>query len=219
MSHICSLVVICAACVFTGHAFGDDSEKAGTPVSLFEIVNDTSANNGQLREVWVRIERPVPESEVRRIALRIKAADKKRHPKTSITFLLPAMEVNKEAWARAVFRPTLEVTIIGATVAEQEALMARKAQAESVLGQWLRTLPGGSTHTITITKRDDGGFAATYAYPSGDNYSKELVEVEPTRKYRKVDAQQGEFQVIDGDGNLELWDEQGRIETLPKVKK
>jgi hypothetical protein len=214
VNRVCSVAVVCVASAFVG---GACCGEPGKPAFSFEVISDRSVNAGQLREVWVRIEKPVPESAVREIAQQVKAADRKRHPKTSVMFLLPAMEVNKGAWARAVFRPKLEVRILGASVPEHEALAAQKDPPGDSVGTWLRVLPGGSTHTVTISKSDDGTLTATYSYPDGASWAEEVVQIDRGRKYRKAKAQFGEFQVINDEGDLELWDEQGRIETLKKV--
>lgn len=216
MNRIRCIVAVCSLGVFVGAAYGAEPVKRA---DSYEVISDKSVNAGQLREVWVRIEKPVPEAAVRKIAARVKATDRKRHPKTTIAFLLPAMEVNNGAWARAVFRPKLEVTIFGASVEEYDALLNQKEPGGNSLGTWLRVLPGGPTHTITISKSDDGTLTATYSYPGGASRTKEVVEIERGRKYRESESKFGEFQVIDAKGNLELWDESGRIETLQRVRK
>lgn len=214
MNRIRCIVAVCSLGIFAGAAYGAEPGKRG---DAYEVISDNSVNAGQLREVWVRIEKPISEIALRKIAARVKATDRKGHPKTSIAFLLPAMEVNKGSWARAVFRPKLEVTIFGATVEEHDALLNRKEPGGNSVGTWLRVLPGGSTHTITISKSDDGTLTATYSYPDGASRAEEVVEIDRGRKYRKAKSQFGEFQVINAEGDLELWDEQGRIETLKKV--
>ena len=216
VNRIYCTVAVYSLGVFVGTAYGAEPVK---PADSYEVISDKNVNAGQLREVWVRIEKPISEIALRKIAARVKATDRKGHPKTSIAFLLPAMEVNKGAWARAVFRPKLEVTIFGASVEEHDALLNQKEPGGNSVGTWLRVLPGGSTHTITISKSDDGTLTATYSYPDGASWTKGVVEIERGRKYRKSEAQFGEFQVIDAEGNLELWDEQGRIETLKRVRK
>jgi hypothetical protein len=216
VNRIRCIVAVYFLSVFAGAAYG---AEPGKPADSYEVISDKSVNAGQLREVWVRIEKPIPEVALRKIATRVKATDRKGHPKTSIAFLLPAMEMNKGSWARAVFRPKLEVTIFGASVEEHDALLNRKEPGGNSVGTWLRVLPGGSTHTITISKSDDGTLTATYSYPDGASRAEEVVEIDRGRKYRKAKAQFGEFQVINAEGDLELWDEQGRIETLQRVSK
>ncbi len=207
----------CTAGLVAAHALGEEPRKAAKTVPSYEIISDDSVNAGQLRDVWVRIAKPLSEADVRRIAARVKAMDRKKHPKTSIAFLLPAMEKNKGAWARAVYRPQLEVMILGLDEAEHAALVGRGGQKENTVGRWLRSLPS-SSYTITITMAADGSAVATHTYPNGDKQTYELEELTPRRKYRRKDAQFGEFQLINGEGNLELWDDQGRIETLPKAQ-
>jgi len=215
VNRIHCIVAVCTLGVFAGAAYG---AEPGKPADSYEVISDKSVNAGQLREVWVRIEKPISEIALRKIAARVKATDRKGHPKTSIAFLLPAMEVNKGSWARAVFRPKLEVTIFGASVEEHDALLKQKEPGGNSVGTWLRVLPGGPTHTITISESDDGTLTATYSYPDGASRAEEVVEIDRGRKYRKAKAQFGEFQVINAEGDLELWDEQGRIETLKRVR-
>ena len=77
-----------------------------------------------------------------------------------------------------------------------------------------RCSPKSSDNTVS---RVDRRFTATYSYPDGASWAEEVVQIDRGRKYRKAKAQFGEFQVINDEGDLELWDEQGRIETLKKV--
>ncbi len=78
-------------------------------------------------------------------------------------------------------------------------------------------MPGGSTHTIVFVRKDNGRCESVFTYANGESRTKELIEREPGRKYEKVGASFGEVYIINGEGLLELWDEQGRIETLAKA--
>jgi hypothetical protein len=210
--------LLCFACVGIGTACSKPARKAKAGTPAYQIVSDKSVNAGQLREVWVRIAEPISESAVRKVAQHVKSKGATKAPKTSVSFLLPSMEVGKGAWARAVFRPELDVKIIGPTVAEYKAAMATRNQpVGQVVGKWLWPLPGGLTRTITIIEQKNGEIVVAYAMDGSEGYVDELVEVEPRRKYQKQRARFGEFQVIADDGRLELWDENGLIETLARA--
>ena len=188
---------------------GDDRDAA-----QYRVISDESVNGGRLREVIVRIEKPVSEQIIGSIAKLVRSQDARHHPKTSIFFLLPTMEPGKGAWARAVFQPELEVTIIGMTVQEYALAVSPRLRDHAVIGKWLRHLPN---QVIAFMEKPDGTLVASYEAPSGEGYTHEIEQLSPGRKFRRKNFKTSDFQVINTEGNLELWDEHGLIETLQRV--
>ena len=87
--------------------------------TAFFILQDQPINNRSIREVYVRIQGPISEGQVKAIALNVKNSADLEYPKTKVWFLLPGQGKNSGAWASATFRPELEVLIIGASADTQ----------------------------------------------------------------------------------------------------
>lgn len=122
------------------------------------------------------------------------------------------------AWATTHFDPDLEVRILGLT-AEQEKALTEPSDDPSrqVVGRWLDERPVGDRITIF---EQDGKVYMENVFPDGSKGKKEIVP-EPSatgKRYEDKDGNDfGEFYLIDSQGNLQLWDQDGLISTAKAV--
>jgi hypothetical protein len=186
----------------------------------YVVVSDKPINNGAIRDVFVRIPQPIEPDDLRRLANQIKAASQKTYPKTSIFFLLPGQEPDKGAWARALFDPALSVNVIGGTAKDKERIDLSPilppvekagdggAPESEIVGVWYLSLPAGSSHRITLFRRDGIPYLRKVY---GDGSSGEY-EVMPHGKHRYAeDNSFGDWMQINERGNLDFYDgESGR---------
>jgi hypothetical protein len=180
----------------------------------YAIVEDKVVNGGRLRDVAVRIKRAVSENDMKAIAKDVLAHG--GNPGTlSIFFLLPEMEIGKGAWGRALFKPDLRVEIFDMTE-DNEAELRKPVRARGrVIGSWLWVLPS-STRSRTISE-DNGNFYLTQRFADGSQGEEPLVELAPGRKYARASDTHGDYMLIDNQGRLQLWDSEGRIDTLQRL--
>lgn len=215
---VIGLALVFVVIVLVDQFFGSSStrpSKLEASVAVpYTVLQDRTVNGGELREVLVRIKRALPEGDVKAIAHEVRRS--KGNPgKLSIGFLLPAMEVGKGAWARALFKPDLEVTIFDISVADDAAFRKPVRARGRIIGTWLWVLPS-SSRTRTISE-ENGVYYLTQRFADGDQGEERLVEMEPNRKYARVGDRRGDYMLINGKGQLELWDPEGRIDTLERV--
>lgn len=182
-------------------------------VVAYEIVRDRSINLDTVRDVVARIPHPVSEDEIRRIADEIKATGK-AHPKTSIFFLLPGMEPDKGAWARALYDPALTVKIIGATIDEEKRIAAAPPPAGKIIGEWHYNLPGGLSHRIAFVRRD-GRIFMVKTFMDGSSGEQEITKA--GRRYAVKDRPAGDWMEINASGHLEFYDKQGKADTASRT--
>lgn len=203
--YLCALALICIA--VRGYC---DAPTAG-----YEVIQDKVINAGAIRDVLVRIPEPISENDVRRIAAEVEASSKKKYPKTSIFFLLPGMEPNKGAWARALFRPDLQVTIIGAPVEEKKKIDAAPLPQGTIIGEWYYDAPMLS-HRITFLCRGEKVFMAK-TFSDGSAGEEEILFL-GQRKFSRKNDKRGEWMEVNSRGDLDFYDQQGRADSASRTK-
>ena len=125
------------------------------------------------------------------------------------------MEIGKGAWGRALFKPDLRVEIFDVSV-EDEVEFRKPVRARGrVIGTWLWVLPTWS-RTRTISE-DNGEFYLTQRFKDGRQGEELLVELVPGRKYARASDRHGDYMLIDNEGRLQLWDPEGRFDTLQRL--
>ena len=185
----------------------------------FEVLQDQPINNGSIREVYVRIDEPIAEEQVRAVAFKVKNAAYSSCPKTKVWFLLPSQRIGSGAWASATFRPELEVIIIGARAGTHHALeKAVTAAKGEVLGQWIWDI-GSFAHKITLIKRGDAVvMRKTFVDTRGRSVEDEKpVEILGPNKYRFPGSETTWIR-INASGQLEFHDREGGMDVARPVK-
>jgi hypothetical protein len=129
------------------------------------------------------------------------------------------MEVGAGAWATTHFDPDLEVCILGLTAEEEEALKQQHDDpSREVIGSWLDDRPFIGNR-ITIF-RQNGKLFMENTYKDGSSGKMEIVKKLSDKgiTFRGKEINRfGEFYLIDNQGNLQMWDEEGIISTARKI--
>ena len=180
-----------------------------TEGSAYEIIGRDRIGNTRC-SFDVRLEERVPESSIRNIAEEIKRREAEECERTFIVHYLPGMEVNAGAWATSHFTPNLEVSILGQTI--EQANSAPPLLDGEVVGRWRRdVLPPG---WLTIVRRNNQ-LIARWDYADGSNSEDSLDESRlPDGRLRFEDQggnATGDYYVMETDGRIGLYDEDGQI--------
>jgi len=203
---------------------GDHSTKTEAVVT-YSIV-DSYILPGIKRSLVVRLNKKVSEETLRNIAFKLKVQDPRYYVRTFISYNLPGMKLNSGAWATTHFDPNLEVRILGVTL-EQEEFFRRDAanSPQSVIGTWLYEMFGvaqrfNMSRTWTIYRQDNSFYIKT-AYTDGSGGTT-LIEEKPHSRGRFFQTEKqitdGEYFLLDGQGDLQWWDKEGWIATAKKLK-
>ena len=171
----------------------------------------------------VRLSRKVSEDTLREIAYELRDSQPRKYKRMFIVYYLPDMTPGTGGWAISHFDPDLKIQILGMT-AEEEQVLKREAQKEEkskeVIGIWIDEGPG-IAGKITMW-RDKGTVILQYELKGGGTLKKrEMLESKKSglRKYtQKGDNQFGEYFVIDGSGNLNIYDDEGLVKTLKSMR-
>ena len=194
-----------------------DTSTKKSNVSYSILKSDTFLN--VKRSIDVRLKEPISESNLRQIALELKAKDPKDYERTFICYFLPGMELDKGAWATTHFNPNLKIQVYGFTAEQDKALREKPNDASrNIIGCWLDTslYIGGR---ITIFSKDEKYFFEKIYSDGGGSPKEFLVDFSNNRKIlRKIGkSPAGEYYLIDKQGNLQLWDKEGVIWTAKKI--
>ena len=168
--------------------------------------------------VQVQLVAKIDEARLEQIAMELRE-DRSEFDKLWIFYYLPEMEVSKVAWATTHYTPDLEVEISGNTE-EQEAQVKTEeiAANETVLGKWYEeqiTRMG-----FSLIERESKLYLRT-TFPTGGHMDTGVIEkkVKGTRRLDPVEANaHGEYQVIEADGTLGLYGNDGRFAVGQIVK-
>lgn len=171
------------------------------------------------RSLDVRLNKKISEDALRVIAFKLKAQDPRSYERTFICYYIPGMEVGAGAWATTHFNPNLKVKILGMTADQEKALKQLPDDpSREVIGIWLDESPFIGSR-ITIFRQNRKLFLENM-YTDGSSGKKEFVEKlsGKDRTFRKKEGSSvGEFYLIDNQGNLQLWDQEGIIWTAKKI--
>lgn len=183
----------------------ENSKGAPTiPADVSYTLEDAKpAPNGN-RRVNVELNRKVPDAVLRAIATELNLAD------TSRTFVGFSVRGQTAAsyWATAIFKPNLEVRILGLAFEDEKALSVPQPDAGSeVIGRWLQDEVNFSRRISIFGEAD--GIRMEMTYPDGNSSNDQMVE-KPSTKGRKfmVATRTGpdkDYYLIDSVGNLQIW--------------
>jgi len=196
------------------------SEKLKIPSNeiQYTIINEEKMGNIKT-SLDVRLESEVNKEIITKIANELRKDGRRNYQRVFINYYLPGMEVGNGAWALSHFNPNLEVQIMGLTKEEKTQLLEKTSFFESnLIGRWIDNTPymGG---VITISGNANI-LELSIKYKDGSESSKKLIEkiVNGQKRWIKEDNVFGEYYVLNNDGNLSIYDTEGLIKTLSKIK-
>jgi hypothetical protein len=170
------------------------------------------------RQVDVRLNHKVSAEVLSAIAVQLKNADHRVYERTFILYYLPGMEVNSGAWATTDFDSDLQVHILGASIAQEDALVGNDVNrvGQPAVGRWMLEY-GALNGTIRIY-RENGKSYIEINFKDGSNYKTEVSE-RSTPSGRRFEAKiaTGDYYVINRSGNLQVWDREGLVTTAIKI--
>ena len=128
------------------------------------------------------------------------------------------MPQNGGAWAIAEFDPVLSIRIVGFTKDEADAAKASASNEDSsVVGAWMRE--GIVSGTVLLLRSNDR-YELRWKYKDGSS-SRSDVTVKDTPDGKRIDrenAQNGEYYLINSQGDMESRDNDGLITVFKKIR-
>jgi len=199
--------------VFTTLVLALASRVASADVT-YEVLNESKLPRIE-RSLDVRLSGRTDETDLRDIALKLKALDSAYYKRTFIMYYLPPPAPGSIPWATSHFNPKLEVKIFGMR-REQEANLASRATSP-VLGTWASR---GIMAAVVTIERSSKGLLMRQRFKDGSESRtllKETHEPKHGKQYHyKAGSSFGEHVRINQAGDLEFWDHEGLITTAKK---
>ncbi|WPD24353.1 MAG: hypothetical protein SD837_07270 [Candidatus Electrothrix scaldis] len=170
--------------------------------------------------ISIRLERKVTEDSLRNLALKLKKDEPTTYDLLFIFYLLPDMEMGQGAWAITHFKPNLEVKILGMTIEEEDKLLAKKtSQYGKVIKEWFDEGIAGGIYALV---KRDGKFVMVTNFKDGSVLEEEML-IQKTRsggiRLDNVEGNNfGEYYMIETDGNLGFYGNNGLFRTIHPIK-
>lgn len=166
----------------------------------------------------VRLNEEVSKEVLKNIAYKIKEGNSK-YSKLWIFYFLPEMNTGSGAWAISHFKPTLELEIIGASKAATEEMKNKKVTGE-ILSTWVDN--DAITPNTKYLVKENGKLLMKSVYAK-TKYANATEIVEKLTKTTQggltrynYQNNHGEFYLVESNGNLSLYDSDGKFKELNK---
>lgn len=189
-----------------------------TSEKSYKIINIEPDEAFSQATINVRLTTEISKTELNKIAFQLKA-DYRKYSKLWIFYFLPDMSTENGAWAISHFKPSLELDIIGTSQSSLEEMKKTKVNGD-VLSSWIDNDPI-SPNKLYLTKIDGKLLMKTiYAKTKyGDAFEIEEQLIEKTFngliRY-DGDNDHGEYYVIEKNGNLGLYNRDGKFNEAKK---
>lgn len=215
------LLVIIAVTVSMCSGSGDEkpAEKAAHSAALpsYSITKD-DYREGRPRKVEVMLTKRLNDTELAEVAKAIRADTKFKADKTFIGFRVEGQS-EKTFWANASFNPEFQASLIGVSAKDYQSLQALDLKEyPNRIGSWLRD---GSTGYVMVLYKQKDMYVIDSVFPSGGKNTAHYVGKKLPDGGLRLDDPESDFNehyVVDTQGNLQGWGENGVYLTLPPFK-
>lgn len=181
----------------------------------YQITEDTVKGNIK-RTVEVELSSRTDEETLKALAEQIHDLSNVDVDRTFIGYRIAGDHKNQSFWATTHYNPSLEVKILGESESDYEKIKNAALPEGEVIGAWMANW--GYESKMTVYKKGSN----TYIQSTfGDGSSSDAV-YEQSQSDNGIKLQddggkeRGEYFIINQEGNLEFWSENGNYYTAPK---
>ncbi len=186
----------------------------------FTIIKEDK--NEKLKKVTidVRLDKEINKAELKKIGLKIKE-DRPKFEKFRIFYYLPKHETGNGAWAITHFKPELEIEILGATQEASKEMNDKKVTG-TILNIWKDNDAIMPSKIYLVNENEKLFIKTLYAknkYSDASEIINEVTEVKKNGLTRyNYDNDHGDYYVVEKNGNLGLYDNEGKFKEAVKEK-
>lgn len=189
----------------------DKMIESSNSIAEYNILEDTVKNNIK-RTVEVELPKRLDETELARLAEHIKGLSDKEVERTFIGYRITGNDPKQAYWATTHYNPNLEVKIMGESATNYEKMKGQELPEGDVIGSWM--VNRGMEYRMTAYNKDGQTYLQS-AY--GDGTSTDdlyvLTESDKGTKLEEEDNGFGEYFIINSEGELEFWSDNGNYYT------
>lgn len=210
---IISVSLLLASCSQpSSEASADSPSQTGTATALPAYTVTEVERHPERSKVNITVLLPekLTEAQLRQVAQKIKA-DNSGYDKTWISYYLKGMKVGSGAWATTHFIPELEVAILGASQAQEEAANQQAAAVkEPAVGRWYEEQ---YAHASYVIYQKGSAYLVKTTFDNGQTDEQPLLRKGNTFTY-KGGGFNGEYFKILPDGRLGMYNQEGKQFTV-----
>ena len=197
--------------LFTLFACSDNASD----LPKYKITEDTVKGNIK-RTVEVELPSRTDEETLRALAEKIRDISNVDVERTFIGYRISGDHKNQSYWATTHYNPSLEVKILGESASDYEKIKNTGLPEGGVLGTWMANW--GYEYKMIAYKKGDQTYIRSI-FDDGSS-SDEVYEQSQSEKGIKLQdeggKERGEYFIINPEGHLEFWSENGNYYTAPK---
>lgn len=214
MSTMCGKSLTIFVIFFTVVVFADSFQ------GINYIIIEKSTFGSAKISIDVKLDKRVSKEYLQDFALYLQNNEPIKYDRMFISYYLPGMIKSKGAWATTHFNPDLKVEILGISIEEEEALQKKSnSNQDKIIGEWLYEAPYVGAK-YTFIKRNDK-IVMIIKYKDGSGSEKEMIQKKQSGKVRfeeKKPNVYGEYYMIEKSGNMGVYDNDGLIQIMRKIK-
>ncbi len=193
-----------------------EQEVKAQDIPEYKIMEDTVESDIK-RTVKVELVSRIDEAQLKLLAEQIHALKDTDVQRTFISYRIAGEHSNQAYWATTHYNPELEIKIIGESAANYDKIKNTALPEGEVLGAWM--VSQGFEYKAIAFKKDGKTYIRTIH--SDDSTSDEIYELSQSDKGIKLQDEGGkdfgEYFIINKEGGLEFWSENGNYYTAPKA--
>ncbi|MFJ7315067.1 zinc ribbon domain-containing protein [Pseudomonas sp. NPDC098747] len=218
---ILGIIIAVLVSMCSGGSDHKSAENAAQRAALpsYSITKD-EFREGRPRKVEVVLPERIGEAELAEVAQFIRTDTEFKAEKTFIGFRIEG-QTGSYYWANAIFDPDFSSSIIGVSASNYQTLKGMDLKEyPDMIGSWLRDDAGRDGYVMVLYKRN-GKYLMDSIFPSGEK----RTEGYQSKKFpdgglrlEVPDNGFGEYYVVDAQGNLQGFGENGVYLTLPPFK-
>jgi len=186
----------------------------------FTIIKEDKNELLKKVNIDVRLDKEISKTELKKIGLKIKE-ERPKFDKFWIFYYLPEHKIGNGAWAITHFKPELEIEILGATK-EASKEMNEKKVTGTILNMWIDNDAIMPNKIYLVSENDKLFIKTIYAKNKYSEASEIINEVSEVKKNGTIrynyDNNHGDYYVVEKNGNLGLYDNEGKFKEALKEK-
>ena len=181
----------------------------------YKILDDT-VKEGIKRTVEVELPSRTDEPTLRELSDHIRSLSEVSAPRTYIGYRIAGSHHNQGFWATAHYDPNLVIKILGEHASTHEQIARSPLPTGEIIGTWLANW--GYEYKITAYIKDGKTYIRrTYASGAPTDTPFQQSKTNSGIKLQDDDGKEnGEYFIINPQGELEFWSENGNYYTAPK---
>ena len=197
---------------------GNESSKIK---NNYSIIKEDKNEKIKKVNIEIRLKEEISETDLKEIALSLKE-DRKNFKMLWIFYYLPGQKTGNGAWASTHFSPDLEVKILGVTKEASEDIKKIKVTGE-IINSWFDN--DAIMPNTTYLVKEDNKLYMKSLYPKNSltDASEIIREVIEKKKGKTIrydyENNHGEYFLIEKNGNLGMYDSEGKFKEATKEKK